>query len=103
MSWRKRSARVAVGRRLAVSRERGRTLLKGDPDVAQEQKLLFAPALAFVHTIPPFNLPDTNYVGLQRQLDDALGPSISSSPPTFACRWTDARSPAERRWSLTRT
>jgi glyoxylase-like metal-dependent hydrolase (beta-lactamase superfamily II) len=37
-----------------------------------DAKLLFAPDLAFVKTLPPFNLPDTNYVGLQRQMRESL-------------------------------
>lgn len=37
-----------------------------------DAKLVYAPDLAFVKTLPPFSLPDTNYVGLQRQIAQVL-------------------------------
>jgi len=36
-----------------------------------KDKVLYAPDLAFVKTMPPFNLPDTNYPGLQKQIKTA--------------------------------
>ena len=46
------------------------------------QKLLYAPDLAFVRTLPPFNLPDTNYVGLQKQFERALALPFESWVPS---------------------
>lgn len=61
-----------------------------------EQKLLYAPDLAFVRTLPPFNLPDTNYVGLQRQFRAVLALPFERWVPSHFRISTDGRPFATR-------